>query len=211
VRAILELPVLDARLPWPASGRSRAGLDRLRSWLEGRPEVWGALLGAVLVKALDETSSDLPQRIDAEGALERALVSLGIEPADRRRLVSLVALARREKWLEVAVPPGRREFLRLVEHWLSDPQIRYLVGFHRARHVDWIRQQDLEELLQWRFALAAVAWTGGPQVADREESAIALVGWSEAVERIRALAVRAEFRADRLLTLGGGRPRQSKA
>jgi glycosidase len=187
--SLLWLESTDDLPPWLAA--SRAAVKNLRQWMKGRFDVSYGLWTAV---SLASFARVVGRREDIERWIDPLVGVSGLHGDTARRIGAVLRLSLREGWLEIAPPPGPVELSETVERWRVDEDARFLLGCHQVEEVEWLVREALEELLHWRFALAATAWFGDRPSEDEVETAHALMGFELAGRRLLASVERAGYR-----------------
>jgi hypothetical protein len=188
-KSLLWLQSAEDLPPWLAA--SRAAVGDLRQWMKGRFDVSYGLWTAV---SLASFARIVGRREDIERWIDPLVGVSGLHGDSARRIGAVLRLTLREGWLEIAPPPGPVELQEIVERWRVDEEARFLLGCHQAEEVEWLVREALEELLHWRFALAATAWLGDRRSEDEVETAHALMGFDLAGRRLLASVERAGYR-----------------
>jgi hypothetical protein len=165
VEAVLQLPILQSRFPWPNSRKYASAVKYLKVNLDGDPSVWGSMFGWCFVHSLGKAlhGADWEQQsrswID-EWLLGKIMASvlqdLGLDEAAAWRAVAVVkSLTAHQRWFDVQAPKKKRTY-QVLESALNDGEVQQLLQVNRYQGILWFNKEAFERWLWWMSSLAAV-------------------------------------------------------
>jgi hypothetical protein len=102
--------------------------------------------------------------------------------AREARLAAWIDIAALDGWIETAPPPGCQEARRFLEKNTGSETAARILGYDRDS--DTLDDDSLTQFLTWRATTAALAWLA-TAAGSRQDSADAIVGWCDVLERLR--------------------------
>jgi hypothetical protein len=165
VEAILQLPVLQSRFPWPQSRKYASAAKYLKANLNNDPLIWGSMFSWCFVhslgKALGQTDWEQQSRswIDEwllGKIIASALQDLGLDETSAWRAVAVVkSLTTHQSWFDMPAPKKKRAY-QILESALNDGEVQQLLQVNRYQGILWFNKEAFERWLWWMLSLAAV-------------------------------------------------------
>ncbi len=200
VRAVMELPQLEASLPerWPEEARAVLPSGSPR---RDASAVWGPVLGWCAVHALTDILE--ARGADAIGVfdqlrlrhgLAQAFATLGLEGEDAWRAAARVRVLLERQGRKAVASAGAPRVALSADDW-KDGDVRWLAGVHDAEGRSYLVKEPYERLVWWLLLPALLEHT--QQGSSKTTPALqALFDQARAAEKAAAAA---GYRLDRLL------------
>lgn len=154
LEALFALPKLDTRYPMPGSKIYPQALEYLNEGLEDQRDAWLILFGYVFLRRLGRLSGSgqLPEQAISwmdEWQLGRILAeayqAMSLDRDQSWRLVSTVRLLiAQQGWFD---PLGRKPLPEILENWLTQSDIRTILGINRYQDTLWFNHEAFERFL----------------------------------------------------------------
>jgi glycosidase len=212
VRAILELPALETRYPFPRSKKYKEVSNFLESGFElqfekesGNQIDYATLLGWAF-------THNLGRILGEEGFGERSrtwidewlfgkmvvktMQDIGV-PEDKawRRISIIKILAVHHDWYEFKSSKNKRPFL-ILRTWLEDQEVRDFLQFNRYKGVLWFNQESFELVLRWMFLLSVI---GIAVKSDGEPIAEQVLEQYRVIRALQKAEQESEYQVEKLL------------
>jgi glycosidase len=166
LQAILCLPALASRFPWPESKADKRVPGYLQEKLNDAPSTWGILwswlfvhvLGGVVSQAdFAEISRSWMDEWRLGKTIASVLRDLGLEEETAWRSVTLIKLLTgHQRWFEEKVPH------KMLESLLKDHEVHQFLGVNRYNDILWFNKESFEEMLGWLILEATVEISSDP-------------------------------------------------
>jgi len=207
--ALLQLPALASRLPWPESPEHQAIANYLMTNMPGVPFLWGSLLGWWCVhslgKIVDQAGFEGQSRswIDEwllGKVIAGALRDLGLdEPAAWQAVAVIKLLTSHQHWFTLEPPGPRSRAYHILETLLKDSQVQQFLQVNRYQGVLWFKQESFEQL-QWWLLLLAVVKIGTDPLRPVTERAQELLACYEIIQQLNRAEAKSGYQIEKLLT-----------
>lgn len=191
LEAISRMAAVELALEWPRTERMLGALELLLG--SERDQDARVLLPAfALIGYVQQRWGREALTALEPGATARAVLEdHGLEPTRSARLASWVELAALDSWLASQPPPDPEEAIELFEHAAESETAPSILGYNRDK--DGLDTGLFEQFLTWRATAAALSWLANP-IGSRQDSADAIVGWCDVLERLHRAIEGADFR-----------------
>ena len=210
LEAILELPILDARVPSPDCAEA---IKHLQSNLDDDAAIWGSLFGWCFVrclgKVIQEADFDQQSRswID-EWLLGKlmagALADFGLSEGDAGRAVAVIKLlTTHQLWFEMQGPPDKRAY-QVLQAALQDAEIQQLIQVNRWQGALWFNKESFERLLWWMLCLAVVDAQRDTSATDQVQPIVKRYG---IVAELIQAEEKSEYQVEKLIEICAMRTR----
>ena len=166
---LLSLPQPQERIPIPGRGLFPPALGFIQKGLAAHEDRWVLLLGVLFLHDLGKlTGSQLfeEQSISwiEEWQLTKKLVAtahqLEIDSSSTWRAGHLIQLiVAQQRWYERM---STQPVSRILEAWLSNPDVQRFIGVNRYRDVLWFNHEAVEEFLWWMVTITVFQSSGQP-------------------------------------------------
>jgi glycosidase len=165
IQALIHLPQLETRFPFPSPGPIQIGLTGTPTGV-ANSKVWGAPLAYILLEALahavdaEQTAQvalALFERLRLRDVFARAFSALGIAGEESWRAAARIRLAflcgcKTTELIPDPEPSADQKmetrFGFSLELW-EDPDFRWLIGLHDDEGQQYFNRESHEELLRW--------------------------------------------------------------
>ncbi len=169
LRTALGLPVAQTSLAALQKGLAQEAIEFVQAGFEERTDRWLVLLAAVFLHDIGKLSG--------EPAFERQTVSwfdewqlaqkvvetaqqLGVDQADALRMpITLRLILAQQRWYEEFAGLSTR---RILENWLSDPDLQRYLGVNRYKDVLWYNKEAFEDFTWWMVAVSLLQASAKP-------------------------------------------------
>jgi hypothetical protein len=179
----------------PAATRPQGAttmMGTLLSWLLVHPlaKLWGEGDGSAKARSwVDELALNEP--------ITNALRSLGLDSgAAAHALLTLRVVTRHHGWLRRAGPDAPTAY-RALHSWLSDGDVRRLIGVHEHLDTLWFNKEAFEDMVWWMALTEAIA--GATPDNHQEGLEAHLTVALTIVDALSLAAAEAGYRIDDLL------------
>jgi len=119
----------------------------------------------MLAEVTQQSTEDLLRGVE----LEALLNSAGLAEENANLQAAMCGLVLKERWLERAMPQPADELEEMV---------RVVRGSENLSEISRM------EIANWRLACVAMAWFDSGRIPHDEETAVAIVGWWDALDRM---------------------------
>ncbi len=204
---LLSLPFPTETYPLPAKGLYPRALEYIQTGLEGHIDRRVILLGAVFLHDLGKlTGEDSFEQYSLSWIEEWQLVKklietahqLGVEPAQTWRAGHLMQLLIAwQRWYERM---GDLPVRRILESWLSDPDIQRFLGVNRYRDILWFNHEAAQEFIWWMVTVSVLQASGKPDWTVNE-FVEGIVGAYEIADKLLAAEQESGYQLTRWLEL----------
>ncbi|MGE5224023.1 MAG: hypothetical protein ACM3PY_16405, partial [Omnitrophica WOR_2 bacterium] len=167
---VLEMPVLERRLPGLASIHGKEILDYLKPAGKADPLIWGTVLSWLFTHELGKTVAAAEPGETGYAEISRtwidewllgkiiagALQDTGIEEGAAWRAISLVKLlVIYQDWFRLDDSEPDQVY-KVLQGWLGDSEIQSFIGVNRYQGILWYNKESFESLIWWMFYLAVI-------------------------------------------------------
>ena len=171
LEAVLRLPVMANRYPWPVSKGKDNIADYLQKNLKDTPLLWGTLLGWCSVHSLGKVAG--PTNFAEQGRtwiedwrlgpiIANVLIDSGVEEQLAWRSVSLIKLlTHHQHWWKSEASDDNRAY-QVLDSLLKDEKVQRFLQVNRHEGILWFNRESFEEFLFWLMLVAAVNITSDP-------------------------------------------------
>jgi hypothetical protein len=176
VKALLDLPIFDARYPMPGSRKYKGAIKFLTSLsdshsplLDGDPYVWSVLLAWIFTHSLGKITSP-DTKVDEIASISRswidewllgkmissAIQGLGLEQTIAWRAVETVKLlVSHQGWQRTDAKRKSRAYT-ILQSLVNDVDVQRFLSFNRYQGVLWFNKEAFDHLLWWMFVIASL-------------------------------------------------------
>ncbi|MEM8531095.1 MAG: alpha-amylase family glycosyl hydrolase [Chloroflexota bacterium] len=204
LEVILSLPVLEQQLP-KSKTRHRAAVAALNNEMMDGSELWDSVwswlfihsLGRLIAEeAYEQQSRSLIDEWLLGRVITRALENKGLdERAALHALVRVKRLTSQQRWFETH---EIAQVYEILESWLSDPEVRQLLGVNRSQGILWFNKEAFDRLLWWMLFVAVVSVTADLKHNKTETTSI-IVACYDTIEKLQKAADTAGYQVEKLL------------
>ncbi len=208
VEAILQLPVLEERFPWPGSRKYKSAVKYLQAGLGEDMRTWGTLLGWVMVhelgKVVQETNFEQQSRswIDEwllGKIIAAVLQDLGLDEAAAWQSVAIVKLLTTHQcWFDAETPRKKRAY-QALEIILKDQEAQRLLQVNRYQGLLWFNKEAFERMLWWMLILAVIEEASAPGERPADEVARRIVEHYDVVHELQKAEAKSEYQVEKLV------------
>jgi hypothetical protein len=209
VRAILELPAMAKRYPYPRSRKYPKAVQIIQDKLDEDYFDWLSLLTAALTSPLGMTvAADM---IDAallsqewlddwlwRKVVRDAFEQMPFSPAAARYAQQLTQhLTGQFGWNRTKTSKARKPYV-LMSGWLEEPAIQAFLGVNTFNEIEWFNGEALQTWLEWMLILGTVDVLCDPEIPTDQKSRqiVQVYDW---VHRIEKAAAQSEYQVENLL------------
>ena len=208
LEAILRLPTLASRFPWPGAKGDKTAAGYLEEKLNDAPSTWGTLFSWLFVHALGKVVGqtdfmELSRSWIDEWRLGKTIVSvlrdLGLEEEASWRSVALIKLlTSHQRWFEVK-PSSQKPAYQVLESLLKDNEVHQFLQVNRYNDMLWFNKEAFDELLWWLVLVAAVEISSDP-VRTPSEIVKDLEDCSRIAKALEEAEKKSSYQVEKLLT-----------
>ena len=205
--AVLELPLLGEKYPYPKSRNYQSALRMILPSDENPLLLWGPLFAwlfthdlgaAVTEKEIPAHSSSLLDEWLLHKIITRTLNDLGLSKDETRFAVQgLKVWIGQQDWHTDKTPKkGRAQ--RILETWLADPHTQQLINVNRYDEILWFNKEAFEALLRGMLVIATIATLSNPQI-EAARVPIEILDHYAVIKKLQKAANASKYQVEELL------------
>ncbi len=170
--AVLSLPVIEKKIPFPGSQIYPKAIDFILKGFEKNPHRWPVWFVWAFLSSLETMSSSPAEDLrviswmdewQLNKILTEALRSFGLDEAIVSRQLAVIRLLVQEQHWYTRL--GNSPLVSILESWLSSNEIRNFININRHQDILWFNKEAFEEFVWWMMTLAVLE-----QVEQPDES-----------------------------------------
>ncbi len=197
---------LQNALKVPASGQAAEAIQYLQAGFDKDPARWIALFSSLFIQDLgllkqEKNYESLSVSWLDEWRLTDPVIEsarqLGIKEEHLNRLYfTLRLLISQQNWFDTL---GTKTDQRILEAWLSEPEIVRFLGINRYNDILWFNQEAFEEFIWWMLVCALLQTAGSPQGSTAQLMENLVSSYQIAQKMLSALTL-SEYQIAKLIT-----------
>jgi len=205
LKALLTLPVLTQKTPFPGSRKYTRAFNYVMGGLKANPQRWAVWYTWAFLSHLGDLADGSNPEMQTiswldEFQLNKVLVDAfqvhGVdETTVYRHIAALRLLIQQQHWYTKL---GNSPLISILEAWLSTNEIRYFLNINRHQDILWFNQEAFEEFLWWMMVVALVEGATNPE----SNSAVSIeqtLGAYEIVQKLLKAEKASDFQVNKLL------------
>lgn len=207
LEAILQLPILENRFPFPESPKYQAASKHIKAILEDDMFVWGSLLSWLFVHSVGKTISEKEYEQRSRSWIDQwlfgkiiagALQDFGLEETSAWHAVAVIkVLTSHQRWFDLQAPKKVQTY-KVLESLLKDNELQQLLQVNRYQGVLWFNKESFEQLLDWMLLLAVIDITVDPTRSEAEVTRMILERY-DVVEKLHQAEQKSGCQMEKLL------------
>jgi glycerate-2-kinase/glycosidase len=209
LEALLQLPVVENRLPLPKSRKYKAAIKYLKENLTDDPSIWTTLLGWLFVHALGKIIHDTEFEGQSRSWIDEwllgkiiagALHDFGLEQSAAWQQVRVIKLLTEyQRWFEIQGTQKTRPY-QVLESLLKNPEVQQFLQVNRYQEILWFNKEAFEQLLWWLFLLAVVHLSADSQL-QKSEIVEAIIKHYGIIQKLQSAIQKSNYQVEKLLEL----------
>jgi hypothetical protein len=210
LEALLHLPLLQSRTPWPESPRTRVVARYLADRSPEIPFLWGSLLGWTFVHGLGKIVGEADFEGQSRSWIDEwllgkvtagALQDMGLDEGTAWYAVGVIKLlTAHQRWFAVEAPNARARACQVLATLLKDDEVQQFLQVNRYQGVLWFNKEAFEQLLWWLLLLAAVEISADP-LRPAAERAKEILACYEVVQHLHQAGENSGYQVEKLLSV----------
>lgn len=216
--AILQLPILENRFPFPESRKYQAASRHIKAILADDMFVWGSLLNWLFIHSLGKIISEKEYEQQSRSWIDQwlfgkiiagALQDFGLEETSAWHAVAVIkVLTSHQRWFDLQTPKKVQTY-KVLESLLKDNELQQFLQVNRYQGVLWFNKESFEQLLDWMLLLAVIDITADPTRSEAEVAKIILERY-DVVQKLHRAEQKSAYQMEKLLEAVKGKAYPSK-
>jgi glycosidase len=206
--AVLQLPCLQSRFPWPESEVCPEAVEYITALLDADPQIWGSLLSWWCTHALGKIVGQVGFESQSRSWIDEwllgkvtaaALRDLELDESAAWQAVGIVKiLTSHQRWYATPPPDAPSRAYRVLESLLKDAEVHQFLQVNRYQGLLWFNKEAFEQLLWWLLLTAVVDLCADP-CRTAAEVAKEILARYQVIQQLHQAKEKSDYQVEKLL------------